>query len=122
MVFSGSDVLCAGLDYARRRVRTANLSQMDATRMPFFNEFDVICAFDVIEHIEADTSVLAEMHRATKPGGGIVLTVPQHKWLWSAADDYAHHVRRYSRSELTKKVKSAGFEPLIVTSLSLIHI
>jgi hypothetical protein len=49
-----------------------------------------------------------------------VLTVPQHPWLWSAADDYAHHVRRYSYSELKNKICHAGF--LVEYSTSFVSI
>ncbi|MDE2346122.1 MAG: SAM-dependent methyltransferase, partial [Gammaproteobacteria bacterium] len=70
----------------------------------------------VIEHIEEDQRVLAEMHRAVRVGGGIILTVPQHKWLWSYADEYAHHRRRYQARELRIKVEQAGFCVLRMTS------
>jgi hypothetical protein len=53
-----------------------------------------------------------------KPGGIIVLTVPQHAWLWSDADEYACHKRRYSASELAGKVHRAGFN--IVKSTSFV--
>jgi len=113
---SGSEVLCHGLSYAQQRVSHSVVFQMDALNIPFEEEFDVIGAFDVVEHIEDDLSVLQNFHRATKPGGGIILTVPQHQWLWSEADDYAHHVRRYSRGELAEKVIAAGFTIERVTS------
>jgi hypothetical protein len=56
------------------------------------------------------------MYRAVHNGGGIVLTVPQHPWLWSQADDYAHHVRRYSEQELKTQVEQAGFKVIRMTS------
>lgn len=56
------------------------------------------------------------MHAALKPDGVILLTVPQHAWLWSPVDDYACHVRRYSAKELNAKVERAGFEVLRSTS------
>jgi SAM-dependent methyltransferase len=113
---SGSEILCHGWHYAQQRVARAQVFQMDALNIPFEEEFDVIGAFDVVEHIAADGTVLANFHRATKPGGGIILTVPQHAWLWSEADDRAHHVRRYSRGELVQKVTAAGFKVERVTS------
>jgi SAM-dependent methyltransferase len=82
---------------------------MDARELPFEQEFDVVCAFDVLEHIEDDERVLCEMFNATRPAGGIVVTVPQHQWLWSPLDDYSHHVRRYERRDLVAKVERAGF-------------
>jgi SAM-dependent methyltransferase len=82
---------------------------MDARRMPFEEEFDVIGAFDVLEHIEQDGAVLCEMFRAVRPGGGIMLTVPQHPFLWSRTDEHARHKRRYTRREMIDKVRRAGF-------------
>jgi SAM-dependent methyltransferase len=90
--------------------------QMDARRIPFDEEFDMAGAFDVIEHIEEDTIVLSELHRALKPKGGLLLTVPQHPWLWSQTDEFAHHKRRYMASELHRKVEAAGFSILRSTS------
>src|SRR4030095_1631809 len=87
-----------------------------ARRIPFRGEFDVIGAFDVLEHIKEDEEVLAQMYQATRPRGGVLLTVPQHSFLWSEVDDYSRHVRRYSASELKAKVKRAGFETLRTTS------
>ncbi|HYM60011.1 MAG TPA: methyltransferase domain-containing protein [Thermoanaerobaculia bacterium] len=112
----GSEVLIAGLPFARARVPAAELYQMDARRIPFDSDLDVAGAFDVIEHIEDDEVVLREMLRAVRPGGGIVLTVPQHRFLWGVTDEVAHHRRRYARSELVMKVRSAGFEVVRATS------
>ena len=48
--------------------------------------------------------------------GGIILTVPQHPWLWSQADTYAHHVRRYIKQDLITKLQQTGFKVVKVTS------
>ena len=114
--FAGSEVFREGLAFAAERVPSADLFQLDARKIPFQSTFDMIGAFDVIEHIEEDNEVLREMYGAIKPGGGIILTVPQHPWLWSDTDVYAHHKRRYSRRELKSKVESAGFEVVYMTS------
>lgn len=113
---TGSEVFSVGLPYAARRVETAELLQMDARRIPFVGEFDVIGAFDVLEHIEEDEAVLAEILHALRPGGGVALTVPQHPWLWSRQDEYACHVRRYRHGELREKVSRAGFKVELETS------
>jgi len=63
-----------------------------------------------------DELVLSEMFRATKPGGGIIVTVPQHQFLWSVVDEHAFHKRRYSRVDLVSKVERAGFRVARVTS------
>jgi hypothetical protein len=68
-------------------------------------EFDGICAFDFIEHIDDDRGVLKNMYAALKLGG-----VPADQRLWSAMDRYAEHKRRYSRKELLEKVEGNGFK------------
>ena len=112
----GSEVFTAGLEFATKRLSRTTLFQMDARKVPFVDEFDVIGAFDVLEHIQQDVEVLQQMHQATPPGGGIILTVPQHPWLWSQFDDIGHHVRRYQAEELKTKVEQAGFKVLRMTS------
>jgi SAM-dependent methyltransferase len=116
---TGSEIYTDGLAIARRRWgEGVTLIQADAQRLPFAAEFDLICAFDVLEHIEDDARVLAEMHRALRPGGGLLLAVPQHPFLWSKADEIGHHQRRYRRGELERKCSAAGFE--VVTSTSFV--
>lgn len=113
---TGTDIFTEGLCWAQSRVLGTELLQMDARHMPFDSEFDVIGAFDTLEHVEEDEKVLAEFFQSCRPGGGIMLTVPQHRFLWSAADEYAFHKRRYSRQELIAKVQRAGFRLVRVTS------
>lgn len=115
---SGSEIFSAGLGFAAQRAPTVDFMQMDARKLPFVDEFDAIGAFDVLEHIAEDEQVLRMMHQALKPGGILLLTVPQHAWLWSPTDDYACHVRRYAASELHQKVTTAGF--LIERSTSFV--
>lgn len=117
LVLSGSELFDEGLAFARQRLGSgARLLQLDATELPFRAEFDAIGAFDVIEHIEDDARVLANLHTALRPGGGLLVSVPQHAWLWSDTDVAACHVRRYSRHELRAKLAAAGFDVLRMTS------
>ncbi len=113
---NGSDIFLEGLFFASERVKDANFMQLDATNMPFLNEFDVVGAFDVIEHIDQDEAALAGIYKALKVGGYMMLTVPQHPSLWSSADDYWCHVRRYTSDEAHEKVKRAGFDIVKTTS------
>lgn len=113
---AGSEAHAAGLAFAARRAPAAQLMQMDARHIPFRDEFDVVGAFDVIEHIAEDEQVLREMYAACRPGGGILVTVPQHQWLWSHRDAYAGHRRRYRRAGLLRRIAAAGFERAWSTS------
>jgi SAM-dependent methyltransferase len=112
----GSEVSVAGLSYAAARVPRAALFQMDATRMPFDQEFDAIGAFDVLEHIDDDRAAIRGLLRALKPGGHAFVTVPQHMFLWSGEDEAARHVRRYAAAELERKLAEAGFRVKLRTS------
>jgi SAM-dependent methyltransferase len=106
---NGSEIFTAGLGFAAARLPSTNFMQMDARNIPFEDEFDAIGAFDVLEHIEEDELVLAQVHGALKSRGFLLLTVPQHTWLWSSVDEYACHVRRYVASDIHQKLEAAGF-------------
>ncbi len=109
LALSGSEVYGSALDYAGQRLEKTTLFQMDARKIPFDNEFNLIGAFDVLEHIKEDETVLTQMYQAVKKGGGVILTVPQHKFLWSDSDKFSFHYRRYEADELRGKVEKAGF-------------
>lgn len=113
---TGAELHIEALEVARLRVPDVELVQLDGRRLPFDGEFDVAGTFDVLEHVDEDEVVLAELARAVRPGGGLIVTVPQHRWLWSAVDDYSHHKRRYSRRELAAKLERAGFAVRRMTS------
>ena len=116
MFFYGAEAYTSGLIHAQSRLSQAKFFQMDARNVPFSEEFDVIGAFDLLEHIKDDHIVLHQINKALKPGGGIMITVPQHSWLWSKTDDKAGHKRRYSRKELIEKISAAGFNIMMTTS------
>ena len=114
----GSDIFTDGLVFAKARLPGVELYQMDARHIFFESEFDVVGAFDVLEHLVEDESALAQMFKAARPGGGLLVTVPQQRYLWSASDRFARHQRRYSRGELRGKVRAAGFEIERITSFN----
>jgi len=121
LMVTGSELHPEGLAYARRRLRPdVALLQMDARSIPAREHFYVVGAFDVIEHIPEDQRVLEQIYGVLKPGGGTIVGVPQHPWLWSPADDAAHHQRRYARGELERKLAQTGFQVLESTSFNVI--
>lgn len=112
----GTEIYASGLEALAANVPRARLFQADARSLPFRSAFDVIGAFDVLEHIDDDAGVLAELGAVLKPGGGLLVSVPQHPSLWSARDEAVSHKRRYTRGELVRKLEQAGFSITRATS------
>jgi len=70
---------------------------------------DLLYALNVLEHIEDDVASLSSWHEKIKPGGRIMIYVPAFQILYSSMDKNVGHFRRYTRTELSEKVRSAGF-------------
>ena len=113
---TGSEIYLSGLRYARQRLPGISFIQLDATRIPFEAQFDIIGAFDVLEHIEADEQVMRSVWKALRPGGLFLITVPQYPWMWSHLDELVHHKRRYTRRDLVAKLGAAGYTVEYATS------
>lgn len=77
--------------------------------------FDLVCAFDVLEHVDPDEASLRSIRDCIAPGGLAVITVPAFAWLWGAHDERLHHKRRYGKAELRGKILNAGLKIEILT-------
>jgi 2-polyprenyl-3-methyl-5-hydroxy-6-metoxy-1,4-benzoquinol methylase len=102
-----------GLKYAKD-YGIANCYQFNLLDTPFENEFDTVCMFDVLEHIEDDNLALQNIYTSLNDNGKVILTVPSHMWLWNRSDTIAGHKVRYTKNGLIQKLKNNGFE--IVTA------
>lgn len=79
--------------------------------LPFAdNHFDVVCALDILEHLDDDRAAARELFRVCKPGGTVIAFVPAFPLLWGYNDDYSHHKRRYVRAELMTLFEQAGLQ------------
>lgn len=72
------------------------------------NTYDLVCAFDVIEHVADDQLAVNEMARVCKPEGFVFVTVPAFMSLWSQHDVVNYHFRRYKTNELSKLFNKSG--------------
>jgi SAM-dependent methyltransferase len=72
--------------------------------------YDLIGAFDVIEHIADDQAAIASIAAKLKPGGKFVMSVPAHRWMWSAHDVVNHHQRRYSKRSLRALIEGSPLQ------------
>ena len=77
--------------------------------------YDLIAAFDVLEHIADETGMLQQMRDRLIAGGRLIVTVPAHQSLWSAFDVASGHERRYSKRTLSRALRSAGFRVEYIT-------
>jgi SAM-dependent methyltransferase len=106
----------AAVEYAHEgavvaRQRGVNALQADALALPVGGgSVDLVVAFDVLEHIEDDATVMAEIARILRPGGTFLAAVPCDMTLWSAHDVASGHFRRYTRDSLHDLVAGAGLE------------
>ena len=87
-----------------RPVMSAPLPELKGVKK---RHYDLIGAFDVIEHIDDDHAALASVASRLKHGGKLIMTVPAHPWMWSAHDVVNHHKRRYSKAALKQLIESS---------------
>ncbi len=95
------------------RLKGVHLQQGDITTLRGKQNYDVVIASDVIEHIEDDTSAVQNLFSFVAPGGYLVITVPAHMHLFGKRDTAWGHYRRYDRSMLSKQMsKLANSSPV----------
>jgi len=106
----GVDVSEDALAFCRER-GLENLKLGAGEDLPYEDgTFDLVTAFDVVEHMDDDLAGLKEMRRVLRPGGRVLLFVPTFMFLWGLQDDVSHHRRRYRLAELESVLKKAGFQ------------
>ena len=71
--------------------------------------FDLVCAFDILEHVADDDGALRELARVAAPGATLLLSVPLHASAWTAFDEFVGHCRRYEPHDIVAKLAAHGF-------------
>lgn len=72
-------------------------------------QFDLVCAFDILEHVADDDGALRELARVAAPGATLLLSVPLHASAWTAFDEFVGHCRRYEPQDIVAKLAAHGF-------------
>ena len=94
---------------ARLRARGGRAVSGEIGALPFPGAaFDLVCAFDVVEHVADDRPVFGELVRVARPGATVVFSVPLHAARWSAFDELVGHVRRYEPADLLSRLAAHG--------------
>jgi SAM-dependent methyltransferase len=71
--------------------------------------FDLVCALDILEHVDDDDGALAELARVAADGADVLLSVPLHPEAWTAFDDFVGHCRRYEPARIVELLTRHGF-------------
>ena len=101
----GSFAIAMDRPYRHRVVASA------AEPLPFADDsFDVVCALDILEHLDDDSAAARELGRVCKRGGHVIAYVPAYQLLWGYNDEYSHHKRRYVKQGLSSLLARAGLE------------
>ncbi|WP_417913876.1 class I SAM-dependent methyltransferase [Candidatus Electronema sp. JM] len=106
---SATEIDSYALNYTRKFFH-GNLRQGSLPdNTPFFGEkFDLICMFDVIEHVENDMAALSNISNFLSSNGMVFITVPAYQWLYGEHDRINHHYRRYTVGRLKKLTNNSG--------------
>ena len=116
----------AALEYGEDGARVAHerglaTVRADATRLPVADaSLDLVVAFDILEHIEDDTSAVTEVRRVLRPDATYLVAVPADPRLWSAHDEAVDHVRRYTRETLRDVLTRGGFDVVSMDSWNVL--
>jgi SAM-dependent methyltransferase len=81
---------------------------LPASTPDFGKAFDLVAAFDVIEHVPDDAGAVVALAGLLKPGGFMITTVPAYAWMWSDHDAAHHHKRRYGLAAYRRMFENAG--------------
>lgn len=124
MLSGFAEVDAVELDESVRAIAESRLGrQVMSDRLPELHgvpdrTYDLIGAFDVIEHIDDDRAALQAIAGKLRPGGKLLVTVPAHRWMWSSHDVLNHHKRRYSRRSLKALISAS---PLRLDSIGYLN-
>tara|TARA_Y100000816_G_C26016898_1_gene531865 strand:+ start:236 stop:1060 length:825 start_codon:yes stop_codon:yes gene_type:complete len=107
-----SEYYLSGLRHAKT-IGIKNCYQLNVYDPPFVNEFDIICMFDVLEHLDHEETVFENLTSMLSENGKLILTLPAYNWLWSRSDHIAGHKRRYDMKMINKISETFNMKVLV---------
>lgn len=111
---------CSALDYSPDAVAIAKAINADSPETDIRDKadaawderFDVVVAFEVLEHQEDDVGTLQQWSGWLRKEGHMMISVPAHPDRWNAADEWAGHYRRYEKEGIAAAFRTAGLQVL----------
>lgn len=100
---------------ARIEPRGGTVLPGDHTVVPAGTTYDLVCAFEVLEHLEDDAKALSEWRHLVRPGGHIMLSMPAQQERFGPMDDQVGHYRRYDVEPLRELLEKSGFADVRTT-------
>jgi len=104
-----SDLFRSALTYCKKRDAGNHYYCYNLYNRVFQEEYDTVCAFDVLEHLDNDMIVFENIYESLKVNGKLIITVPACLFFWSSIDEHAGHKRRYNPDVLKQKLEQSGF-------------
>ena len=116
-----SDLRSDYFKYLKKRFdyKTLKLNIEKESPEELLNSFDTIFSSNVFEHIKNDESALNNCFKLLKSNGNLLLFVPSRPEIYGNLDKAMGHYRRYTKEELTKKAKQAGFKIIKIKYVNL---
>lgn len=108
-----------GIEFSNRPPNLFNQSIFygDIADAPFEDHvFDVITIWAVFEHVYDPRHVLQEAYRLLRPGGSIIILVPNYNSLparFMHHDDVPRHITMFTKKTLGQMLQQEGFTPQI---------
>ena len=105
------DISSKSLKILESKGAKIELSALD-NKLPYFSGFfDLVCMFEVLEHLPNDKYVLKEISRILKKDGILIISFPLHMAKYNDYDRFVGHIKRYDIAEIARLFEDSGFHP-----------
>lgn len=107
------DISQESIEIVGRRLKgndRATASVDDFVKLHASEQYDLVVACEVFEHLDDDDAAFIAVNRLLATGGHFLFSVPAFMKKWGSADQYGGHVRRYEKEALLRQFREHGFD------------
>jgi len=102
---------------ARKRIGDAGeVRNCGFEDLPVESQFDLVCAFEVLEHMDDDEAALERWAMHVRPGGWLLISVPKGRGRYGPVNVRVGDLRRYDEHELRAKMAAVGLTSIVAGS------